>query len=149
MQKCTFIPHRSTFLNMSFTSLGNLISRYYLVILFLLMIPVMVARINIGPRSNLWSDSEGYYQYLPALIIIKDVHKLPPGSVWPYYNDKGEYVNKYTCGVAIFEFPFFMLAYYLSPPLEYTRSDYFNPLYCNIVDLSGLFAAFLGLFFLR
>ncbi|MBL0009094.1 MAG: hypothetical protein IPP25_18470 [Saprospiraceae bacterium] len=30
-----------------------------------------------------------------------------------------------------------------------TRSDYFNPLYCNIVALSGLLAAFLGLFFLR
>ena len=31
----------------------------------------------------------------------------------------------------------------------YTRSDYFNPLYCNIVALSGLLASFLGLFFLR
>lgn len=129
--------------------IGKLVVRHYLFLLFLLMIPVMVARINPGPRSNLWSDSEGYYQYLPALIIIKDVHKLPPGSVWPYYNDKGEYVNKYTCGIAIFEFPFFMLAYYLCPPLGYTRSDYFNPLYCNIVALSGLLASFLGLFFLR
>ncbi len=63
--------------------IGKLVGRHYLFILFLLMIPVMVARINTGPRSNLWSDSEGYYQYLPALIIIKDVHKLPPGSVWP------------------------------------------------------------------
>lgn len=158
--KCTLMLQRGTFLDYAtyilwHTSrlasrwIGRLIKEHYLVLLFFLMLPIMFSRINVNPRSVIWSDAEGYYQYLPALFIIKDVHKLPPGSVWPYYNDKGEYVDKYTCGVAIFEFPFFLAAYTLSPIYGFDRMDYFNPLYCKSVAICGLLVTFLGLFFLR
>lgn len=152
--------HRGTFFEYAVYSLwqasrlacrwiGKLIREHYLVLLFILMIPVMLSRINVNPRSVIWSDAEGYYQYLPALFIIKDVHKLPPGSVWPYYNDQGEYVDKYTCGIAIFEFPFFLAGYALSIVNGHDPLDYFNPVYCRSIAICGLLFAFLGLFLLR
>jgi hypothetical protein len=129
--------------------IGRFLKEYYLTVLFVLMIPVMLARIDYNPRSVIWSDAEGYYQYLPALFIIKDVHKLPPGSVWPQYNEHGEYVDKYTCGIAIFEFPFFIAVYGFSYLAGIDTADYYNPLYCRSMALSGLFFAFLGLRILR
>ncbi len=129
--------------------LVKLVKHHYLLLFFLLSIPLMLARINVNPRAVIWSDAEGYYQYLPAVFVIKDVHKLPPGSVWPYYNKQGEYVNKYTCGIAYFELPFFFAAYMLSKPLGYDPSEYFNPVYCRAMALCGLFFAFLGLFYMR
>lgn len=134
---------------LAFRWIGTLIKEHYLVLLFILMIPVMLSRINVNPRSVIWSDAEGYYQYLPALFIIKDVHKLPPGSVWPYYNDQGEYVDKYTCGIAIFEFPFFLAGYALSIVNGLDPLDYFNPVYCRSIAICGLLFSFLGLILLR
>src|SRR6187551_316127 len=110
--------HRETYIEFAFQSLldrtryasqwvASFIKENYVMVLFLLMIPVMFSRIDYNPRSVIWSDAEGYYQYLPALFIIKDVHQLPPGSIWPQFNEHGEYIDKYTCGIAIFECPFF------------------------------------------
>ncbi len=126
-----------------------LLKNHYVLMLFLLSIPVMMSRINENPRTVLWSDAEGYYQYLPAVFIIKDVHHVPPGSVWPYYNELGEYVDKYTCGITFFELPFFLIGYVLSKPSGFDPMDYFNPVYCRAIALCGLFFAFLGLFYLR
>lgn len=129
--------------------LVKLIQQYYLIFLFLGCMPLMLTRIKENPRAVLWSDAEGYYQYLPAVFIIKDVHQLLPGSVWPYYNAQGEYVNKYTCGIAYFELPFFFAAYFLSDLFGFDQMDYFNPVYCRAMALCGLFFAFLGLFYLQ
>ncbi|HJW29640.1 MAG TPA: hypothetical protein VJ508_10440 [Saprospiraceae bacterium] len=84
-----------------------------LFISFLLTLPVMYNRINHNPRCVLWSDAEGYYKYLPAIFLLKDVHKMDAGSIWPTYNTQGEFVDKYTCGVAYFELPFFGIGYVL------------------------------------
>ena len=129
--------------------IGRQIQRYYLILLFLLCLPVMMMRTSDNLRGVIWSDAEGYYQYLPALFIIGDVHQLPPGSIWPYYNDQGEYVNKYTCGVAMFEWPFFFGAYFLSQRFGYDPADYVNPVYCRAISLSGFLFAFLGLWLLQ
>lgn len=80
-------------------------------LLFLLLLGIMLHRISHNPRAVLWSDSEGYYKYLPALFILRDFHRVEPGSVWPYYNDRGEYLIKYSCGVAYFELPAFFIAH--------------------------------------
>ena len=69
----------------------------------------MFNRIKGNPQSVIWSDAEGYYMYLPALLIIGDFHKIPERSVWPQRNEKGEMMIKYTCGVALFEAPFFLV----------------------------------------
>jgi hypothetical protein len=131
------------------SSVSKPIRQYYVIVLFLLLLPVMLSRVEVNPRAVIWSDAEGYYQYLPGLLIIKDFHALPPGSIWPQYNAEGEYVNKYTSGVAIFELPFFMAAYLLSQPLGYDAVDYYNPVYCYAIAICGFFFAFLGLWVLQ
>ena len=159
-QNRTFMLHRGTFFDYAIYILwqasrlasrwiGSFLKEHYLVVLFVLMIPVMLSRIDYNPRSVIWSDAEGYYQYLPALLIIKDVHKLPPGSVWPQYNAQGEYVDKYTCGIAFFELPLFIAAYVFSYLAGIDKRDYYNPLYCRAMAMCGLSIAFLGLWFLR
>jgi len=152
--------HRGTFFDYAIYNLwqasrlasqriGNFLQAYYLTVLFFLVTLIMLHRIDYNPKSVIWSDAEGYYQYLPALFIIKDVHRMPPGSVWPYYNKQGEYVDKYTCGIALFELPFFAVAYGGSYLAGIDTSDYLNPLYCRAIALCALFFTFLGLRLLR
>lgn len=125
------------------------IRRNYLLILFIGLFPVMLHRIKGNPRSVIWSDSEGYYTYLPGLFIIGDFHKLPEGTVWPQRNDKGEILLKYTCGVALFEAPFFLVTKVYCQAKNYDWKDYFNIHYCRAMAICGYFFGFLGLFFLQ
>lgn len=117
----------------------------FYILAFAFLVIVMFSRIRPNPRAVIWSDAEGYYVYLPALFILKDFHKLPSGSMWPYYNDKGEFVNKYTCGISYFEFPFFGLGYLISKLKGTDPKDYFSPVYCKSIAFGGLLFAFLGL----
>ncbi len=103
-------------------------------------------RIKDNPRSVIWSDSEGYYKYLPGLFILKDFHKLDAGSVFPYYNQKGEYVDKYTCGVAYLEAPFFLLTHVLSNHnIDSVEPYYYSRSYALGIALGGVTYGFLGL----
>ena len=121
----------------------------YVPILFLCWLNTVLVAVNHNPRSYvIWSDSEGYYMYLPAIFILKDVHKIPSGSVLPQMNDKGEYVIKYTCGVAMMELPFFLVAKWYYQVSGKDWKDYFNLHYMRAMALSGYFYGFLGLFFL-
>lgn len=106
-------------------------------------------RVNSNTRGIIWSDAEGYYQYLPGLFIIKDFHKLPHGSVWPYVNDKDEYVDKYSCGVSYFEAPFFLVAHIINAFTNgENRDDYFNPIYAKAIAFGGVTYGFIGLLLL-
>jgi len=125
------------------------LQRYYLLFIFLLFIPVTIQKIEPNPRSLIWSDTEGYYMYLPGLFIINDLHKIPEGSMNVRKNEKNEVVIKYTYGVSIFYFPFFVAAKYLSGTFGYDYSDYFNPVYCYAIAVSGYLFGFLGLFVLQ
>jgi len=58
----------------------------------------------------IWADAEGYYQYLPSLIIKNDVFDQPYSYILP----DGRFFNKYTYGVALMESPFFLTAYIYS-----------------------------------
>jgi hypothetical protein len=160
LQSRTFMLHHGTYFEHATYSpwqasrlasqrLVRLIQRHYLLILFIVLLPVMLSRIQPNPRAVVWSDAEGYYQYLPAVFILQNVHQLQPGSVWPYYNEIGEYVDKYTCGVALFEWPFFLMARFVSANLGYDSADYFNPVYCNAMAICGFSFVFFGLWFLR
>lgn len=120
----------------------------FIVTAFLLLVMLAMDRISVNPRSVVWSDSEGYYVYLPGLFIIKDFHQLPPGSMWPYYNEKGEFVDKYTCGVAYFELPFFWIGYGISKLKGLDPKDYFSQTYTKAIAFGGLLISFLGLLIL-
>jgi len=118
------------------------------VLFALLLISVTFARIRGSEAAVIWSDCEGYYLYLPGTFIIKDFHKLPVRSMWPYYNEKGEFVDKYSCGVAYFELPFFGLGYLISELKGVDPSDYFSPDYGKSIAFGGILISLFGLLFL-
>lgn len=127
----------------------KLLRRHYLFMLFPLMLWAALYRIKANPRSVIWSDSEGYYWYLPGVFIIGDMHKLPEGTVWPQRNAQGEIIIKYTCGVALFETPFFLVTKWYCQLKNYDWKDYFNIHYCRAMAICGVFFGFVGLFFLQ
>jgi hypothetical protein len=129
--------------------LRKLFFNNYLLLTFLILCPTVWDRINENPRAIIWSDSEGYYKYLPGVFILGDVHQIPAGSVWPLKNEQGEILLKYTCGVALFELPFFLGAKQYCSWTNNNPDDFFNVHYCRAIGIGGFLIAFLGLFFLK
>ena len=128
--------------------MGNKMNCLVLIPSFMCLVFITFDRIKGNPRGVVWSDCEGYYDYLPGLFIIKDFHKLQAGSMWPSYNEKGEFVNKYTCGVAYFELPFFGIGYLISRLKGVDSKDYFSPVYSKAIAFGGILISFLGLLIL-
>lgn len=128
----------------------NSTTYFYLLfsLFFFYILNISFERIQANPRAVIWSDAEGYYTYLPGLFILKDYHKLPAGSMWPYYNEQGEFVNKYSCGVAYFELPFFFIGRFISKLKGTDPNDYFHPVYSKAIAFGGILIAFLGLLLL-
>lgn len=131
------------------TSLSTLFYRFYLLLLFILLFPVMRNRVEPNLRGVIWSDCEGYFAYLPAVFNLRDVHKVPEGSMNARKNEKGETVIKYTCGVAYFQLPFFLGAKAYCDSHGIPESDFYNRHYSRAIALAGYMAGFIGLFFLQ
>ncbi|MCB9345687.1 MAG: hypothetical protein H6576_18515 [Lewinellaceae bacterium] len=105
-------------------------------------------------------DVSGYYLYLPAVIIYKDVKAL---KWWPHINEKynpgpgmgqafkhesGNFVMKYSMGQALQFLPWFMCAHMLAEPLGYPADGFSKP-YQAAISWGSLLLAFLGLWVLR
>ena len=123
--------------------------KHYLLFMFLLCLPVLMARVSQNPRGVIWSDAEGYYKYLPAVFVLKDVRQMPAGSVTPLLNDRGEYLNKYTVGVSYFQAPLFLLTLAILHPERRGAGEIFGDWFAYAVALSGFFVVFIGLWFLQ
>jgi len=66
-------------------------------------------------------DSAGYYSYLPAYFIEHDFEFIRQiiGLGEDYSGDQvGPFVNKYTCGVAILQSPFFAIGHLMPPKCD-------------------------------
>jgi hypothetical protein len=61
----------------------------------------------VRPGIILLSDAEGYYQYLPQLFYHNNIMNMPYAVTLP----NGLSFNKYTCGTAMLQSPFFYLAH--------------------------------------
>ncbi len=95
------------------------------------------------------SDPQGYYMYLPALFVYKDIHSVPDiNYVGEMKNEKGECYTKYSCGTAYFYLPFFLGAH-LYVHLAHTVTTPFGAPYCYGIMLCGVFWAVIGLFLLK
>lgn len=105
-------------------------------------------------------DVSGYYFYLPAIFIYNDIHqvafreeihqKYRPASA-PYQafeHPSGNYVMKYSCGLAVQYLPFFLTAHALAPVLGYPADGFSRPYQVGI-GLGSLLVALLGLWLLR
>lgn len=109
-------------------------------------------------RNVITWDVVGYYSYLPATVIDKDLklgfitpqnHKQYYGIKYAYLDDaQGKHVFKYPMGMAIMYAPFFFAAHALAEPLGFAPDGY-SEIYQFFVEYSGLFYLLFGLIFLR
>jgi hypothetical protein len=106
-------------------------------------------------------DVSGYYFYLPAIFIYKDVRKLNfKGSILEKYQPtpdfqqatkvpSGNSVLKYSSGQAIMYSPFFFIAHFIALNSGKYAADGFSYPYQLSIGIGMLLYAFLGLFILR
>lgn len=127
----------------------KILEKTYFILFCIYIVAFSFSKVSDNPRSVIWSDSEGYYKYLPGLFIIQDIHKIPEGSIWPTYTENGEYIIKYTCGIAILQLPFFLLCWLFQYIMGYNYHDIFNDYFAYGVQISGLFYGLWGLYLLK
>jgi hypothetical protein len=114
-----------------------------------------------GYNATTW-DAFGYYMYLPSVFIYNDVKELNwiPKIDSTYHvtgghlyqvcqlKDKKNYTNKYFCGVAIMESPFFFIGH-LFAKLKNEKQDGFSWSYQYSIIFGAIFWCFIGFVFLR
>lgn len=134
--------------------------------IFILLIGVglLIISSNINWHKKSWlltvqSDAKGYYAYLPAFFTYGDVHFSFFDEIEneKYYDSNNQYeyrvglddvmVNKYFCGTAIMQTPFFLTAHFLSKPLGY-ESDGYSKIYIILICVAAIFYLCIGLLFL-
>ena len=121
-----------------------------------------------GSEATLSWDVCGYYYYLPAIFIYKDLKNIAfhthldkkyqyqggdfyaalPLSTPPLGVGGQELVMKYTSGMAIMYAPAFFTAHLLAKPLGY-EADGFSKPYQMAIGIWSLLWSFIGLWFLR
>lgn len=103
-------------------------------------------------------DGSGHYAYLPALLLNKSVdftpvyeaeklHKSADYVGHNYHQQNGVTINKFTCGTALMQAPFFLLAYLLSLALGLPLDGY-GLVFQYAVGVAGVFWLTVGLWFL-
>lgn len=128
-----------------------------------LLITMLTSKHHLQSNVLKW-DVAAYYTYLPATFIYKDLktckfydeidqsyrpsddrkrYGLQPSPI------KNNVVNKYTCGVAVFEMPFYFLAHAYTGIFN-TKHEHngFSVPFQFMVALSNIFFVVLGLWFL-
>lgn len=119
---------------------------------------------NINWGKNHWKnilegDAKGYYAYLPAVFIYHDLNfgffdtidkqKYFDKNIYYEYRTgtNGKIINKYYCGTAILQLPFFLTAHGLTH-LTHGDTDGYSRLYPVFINIAALFYMCLGLYFL-
>lgn len=108
-----------------------------------------------NPRKIIVEDVILYYEYLPAVIIHKDISMAFIAEDPAFYSDKiwvkktvtGKSVTKMTMGLAVLYVPFFLTAHELAVPLGYAPDGYSKP-YRIALIFSSVFYAILGFWLL-
>lgn len=115
-----------------------------------------------GTEATLSWDVSGYYMYLPAAFIYKDIrHCQFKDSILARYNPtydfqqaflhpkSGNYIMKYSMGQAIIMLPFFGMAHIYTHLSNTYPTDGFSYPYQVAIGIGMFLYAFIGLFFLR
>lgn len=131
--------------------------------LVIILICLTVAEVHLNlvrhkTRNVIVWDVVGYYSYLPATFIDKDLrlefitpqnHGQYYGIRYAYLDDaQGHHVFKYPMGMAVLYAPFFFTAHLLAGPLGYAADGY-SEIYHAFIEYSGLFYLLFGFIFLR
>jgi hypothetical protein len=119
----------------------------FLLFFFVVMCSHAIYRYHSGSSARqlvMGSDMEGYYQYLPYTFFKeKDITQMRWAR--PYGDDRT--LNVFTCGVAILELPFFLVAHAVSELLKMEDRGY-NTVYFSSVLFAAIFYVFIGLYYL-
>ncbi len=127
----------------------------WLIILFML---INLTQIDYKFINFIKSDGKGYYAYLPAVFIYKDLeYEFMEIYEKRYYNTgiidfrrkvNGEYANMTFVGLAVLWIPFFLLAHLLTL-ITGNLPDGYSLFYQLSVVIAAYFYLFLGLYYLR
>ena len=105
-------------------------------------------------QSEIWADKAGYYAYLPAAFKFDfNSNKFPDsidvktGNGFTLDQKTGKVITKYTCGVALMQAPFFLIADIIAEPLGFDR-DGFSKVYHSSINVASVFYLVLGFIFL-
>lgn len=113
---------------------------------------------NVDKTIN--ADAVGYYEYLPSIFIHHDIlrknnPKQENSSIYTRINATNVYVdynnfsvNKYPCGVALLQLPFFTYTY-ITSKLEGDSNDGYQRPFQKSVYYAAIFYLFLTLLFLK
>jgi hypothetical protein len=98
----------------------------------------------------LYTDMEGYYMYLPAIFIYHGFEQVPVRTHEQYspYPGTNKIFTKYTCGVAILQSPFFLIAHAWQRIFHPDIATGYTVPYARAVTFAGCFYCLLGLFIL-
>ena len=137
------------------------IMRYRLLII--LIISVICAS-NVKWGGQRWKeiiafDGKGYYAYLPAVFIYHDLQLSFLDSIEEKYSGPNtQYeirvvtpqgtIDKYFCGTALAQLPFFIIAHLLTK-LTGGNADGYSYFYQINISLAGIIYVLIGLFFLQ
>lgn len=114
-----------------------------------------------GTETTISWDVSGYYMYLPAIFIYKDIKECKfKDDILNKYNptpdfqqglkmDNGNYVMKYPIGQAIQYSPFFFIAHWYASNSDLYEPDGFSKPYQFLIAIESFLVALLGLWFLR
>jgi hypothetical protein len=98
-----------------------------------------------------YSDSEGYYLYLPAVCLYGSFENLPIRTTQEYhpYKDTHKIATRFTCGVAIMMSPFWAISHIYKTKIRgKTTIEPYSVEYGFGILLGSCFYLTLGLFFL-
>ncbi len=126
---------------------------------------VTIVSSNLNWSRNHWkgileADAKGYYAYLPAVVIYDDLNfgffdEIEKDKYYNknlFYNyrssSNGKIINKYYCGTALAELPFFLVAHMSSYLLDY-ETDRYSKLYPILINIGAVFYLLLGLIYLN
>lgn len=115
-----------------------------------------------GGESTLSWDAAGYYMYLPAVFIYKDLKKcgfkdsllqkyqFSSEFQQAYIHEKsGNYVMKYASGLAVVSLPFFAVGHFWASNSSTYPADGFSYPYQFSIGFGLFLVALLGMYFLR
>ncbi len=112
-------------------------------------------------KGILRTDAKGYYAYLPAVFVYQDLNFNFFESIeknkyydaccffdYRIYKPDGRDINKYYCGTAVAQLPFFLIAHAASHAGSY-EPDGYSKLYPISICIATLFYLLIGLLYLN
>jgi hypothetical protein len=100
-----------------------------------------------GWKKIIVSDGKGYYAYLTHLFIEGDMEFRSDEDLYAVPSDNGKFINRFYCGTAILELPFFFLGYGAATIGGYEVNGYSEPFaFCMV--LSAIFYVLAGFYFI-